>query len=440
MLFSILLVPVIGLLLSVGDKSQSLKLALLGSLGASLLYDFMHSKRRSRPLKCKFYIISIITFQAYLTYSWLDVYFSKPIGLELTRFMLAILAGSPWIAIWQVLATESRSPRILGLPPTGLGVLAWSFFATVLSRLGVGSDSSMLTYGRVVEGGVMGEFRSILPGFPGIVAGGVFCGIALVYAISGILVPNSTTNRALFAFAGAIAAYGIYITDVRSATGVSIVALLIGLFWTWIIKSNNVSSGSALASITRKLVIATGALPFMVPLLIPVLDSWTERVTIPFSANVVARSEAESLLSFGGRSRVWEVSTELAMSEKFSLFSFNSVGEFGAGVSYALFDAVIMPGTPESAHSHNAALNFYYSFGLFGLMILVVLIGNFCIQIVRSPVAKAQVVYLLPFFGFMVFMTLESLLSVSYTYFGLCFTLFNLDSFREANSDLARRN
>lgn len=434
MYFSILLIPVIGLLISVGDLSQSIKLALLGSLGAAFAYDLMDCKRRSRPLIGKLHFALIVVFQAYLTYSWIDVYLSKPIGLEISRFMLAVLAGSPWILIWQLVATESRSPRILGLPPCGLAVIVWSLCTVILSRLGIGSDSSMLTYGRVVEGGVLGEFRSILPGFPGIVAGGIFCGMGLVYSISGFLSCSNRFQRAFYAIAGCACGYGIYVTDVRSATGVSIVVLLLGVTLVVAAKLRGFGSSDLSSLLIRNGVIATAAFPFLFPFAVPLLDQWAERTTFSLFSTAVTRSDSESVLSFGGRSKVWEVATDLAIHDKLALLSFNSVGEYGAGVSYALFEAVMMPGSPESAHSHNSALNFYFSFGIFGLAVLIAIVCLLGASLYRGRLGKLQLVYLLPFFAFMVFMTLESLFSVSYTYFGLCFTLYNIDVIRERNS------
>jgi O-antigen ligase len=430
---STILLLIIGVLSSFGQDSRVAKLVLLGGFAVAFYTDFSRRIPRTQPLKDKSHLLVLLIFQLVQSLCWVIIFIYEPAGFYVPRLLLVVIAGFPWLILWLLITTESRNVKLYGLPSSGIGAILWAVTSVCLSKLGVSADNSLITYGGDIQGSIFGNIRLMLPGFPGVVSGGVFCGLALASCLAAIISVDRNSHRITYGFLSLIMAFGIYITDVRSAVGVVLLLSIYGVYpliqngvYFLIQKRRIKDFKNKNMSRLSWLLLASVALPFIAPLLIPKIDDMSESIQ-GLAAMLIPSRNSESPLSLGGRTSIWRLVLDIAANKGLILFAFNVVGENGAGISEILFDSNPMPGTSESAHSHNAVLNYYFSFGIIGLTLLSLLLFFGYKKVRQHSISIAGAVYVFPFVAFMIFMSLESLLSVAYIYFSVYFTLFNCD-------------
>jgi hypothetical protein len=424
--------PVVGLLLAAGEQSRLVRVAFLAIAGAALLWRPKTNVTVIRPARSGWLFALICLFQLVQSVSWLVVYVTKPAGMEITRLPLIVFSIFPWLAIWTCYANYAPTPKIFGLFPSSIGVILWGCTSVVLSMLNFSSDSTAMIYGGVVEGAVLSSSRIALPGFPGIVSGGVFCGLGILCCIGALHGKKLGWSAGWFLLPVALLANGVRVTDTRSATALSLLFFVIGALSRAYSTTPGTSAAIRMARTTRLLIWGSVIAPFVAPLLFPALEKIDLNAELVGLTSQLLRTTTESVFSLSGRSEMWAVATETILKDGLTIGSFHPLGEFGSGVSDVIYLVSSMPGTGESAHSHNGVLNYYFSFGLIGLGFLIAFVN----RLVRVVLAKSEngncEALQFPFAGFMMFFAFESLLSPQYLYFGLYFTLLALDIYTQS--------
>ena len=435
MILRAIALPLAGVLWAVPEVPILIRMGFVLAIAVAAIYDLTRGVRRTRPLRNRPHLVSIAFAQALFTGSWLHVAYSRPMGLGITYILQLILIALPWLCIWRAATREVTETRIVGLTPSGIGVLIWCSISVFALKLGYAGGTSTEAYGGMVVGSFMSDARVVLPGFWGIVSGGVLSGIAVCVSIAGVLLFSQPVARFAMCCVCAVGAYGIYSTDLRSAAGAVVISVaILALHLCAGFKRSGIEFARKAASYCLV------ALPVALPVVSLALNSLESVARGILGGGVFVRSDSESLLSIGGRTDIWAASLELACTTTPSLVALNSVGEFGAGVSDSLFLMASMPGTAESAHSHNSILNAYYSYGIIGPFVFVIM-NLFAARGLNQLKERRDAILLLaPFTAFMIHMATESLLSVAYQYFGLILVLLNIDIFHDAETHSRSRN
>ncbi len=437
MLYNALLLPLVGLLLSAGESSRIVRLLFLAIAGAALLRrPKTHPDATSAPRNSSLFR-AICIFQLVQSMSWVLIYINKPAGLELSRLPLFVLSLLPWLAIWASYSSGISSTKLLGLYPSSLGVVLWGCTSVVLDLLNFSSDSTIMIYGGVVEGTVLSNSRTVLPGFPGIVSGGVMCGLGIVCLIGAISKARPTWSSGWIVIPICLLANGIRVTDTRSsAVLVLLFPIIAAVLWLYP-KRPSRSQDKWLDRIPKVLVACSVISPFVTPILFPALEKIDFSAELIGLASQLLRTTTESIFSFSGRSGIWSTAFEAIADDGLTIASFHPLGEFGAGVADVLFMASSMPGTADSAHSHNGVLNYYFSFGTVGLLFLITLFYRLYKAVGATGSDNEWRELQFPFAGFMMFFAFESLLSPQYMYFGLYFTLLSLDIYCQSRRQIS---
>lgn len=427
MLFNALLLPLVGILISAGDSSRIIKILLLAVIGLAVLrrrqdYSGLTSSSRNGAL-----FKGICIFQLTQSLSWLLIYVNRTAGLELSRLPIIALALLPWIAIWIAYSSSTQSTKLLGMFPSSLGVVFWGCGSVVLNLFNYNPNATEIIYGGTVEGTVLSDSRTVLPGFPGIVSGGVFCGLGIMCILGRINKSGSIWSQIWMLIPICLLANGVRVTDTRSAAVLVTIFPSVAVF-SWLYPNQYVESLDRwFKKFTKVMIAAATCLPFIAPLIFPALEKINLSVELIGMSSLILRTKTESIFSFSGRSGIWSAAVESILEKGPSFASFHPLGEYGSGVSDILFLIASMPGTPESAHSHNGVLNYYFSFGIVGLLFLAAMLYQIYRILSMSSTNNELRELQYPFSGLMLLFTFESLFSPQYLYFGLYFTLLSLD-------------
>ena len=430
----------VGIWLAICPLYPILRWLVLSMCLAAITLDIRRCPRRQKPFKNKRLLHLVMAFQCIQTICWVvstvdqeggGLYSLSSLGL------LCLLAVAPWFCIYQFATRTPWFPISTGLTSTGLAVILLAGCSvTIYEGIGiVGADARnmLVTYGTQNHGMLFGRgARAILPGFPGIVPGGVFCGLALSSCIACIFSKASRSLRVIAGIITLVYIRGILITDTRSAMAV----LLLTLSFASVVSIASSSQGQELAAWLARRVLRCSRFAVMVPILIPVVfplvTAAVDSVSrLPF-LELVTRNQNDSILELGGRTPIWQESLRILVERPISLVRFHVVGELGSGVAYELSEKTSQPGLPMFAHSHNTILNTYYSFGVLGVIFVFGILWSIGEIIGKLKLKVEMLAFQLPFFSLIVFMTVESMLANGMRYGGLyllflCLDLFHLN-------------
>ncbi len=367
--------------------------------------------------------------------SWVLVYLNKPAGFDVSSLTLVLISLFPWFAIWAVYSNRSSSLRWHGFYPSSLGVILFGCISVALSMANFNPILTSTIYGGTVKGIFLNGSRSVLPGFPGIVSGGVFCGLGIVCLIGEVSKKPMNWQSGWRLLPLVLLANGIRVTDARGAAGVSLLfvaAGIVGIFSN--IKTSDVKQCENGGRFGLPTAFIGGSIiaPFVATIMLPILNQINLSPNLVALLSQVVRTNYESIFSFSGRCDIWLLAWDTIRNDGLKIVSFHPLGEFGSGISDVLFAATEMPGTALSAHSHNCVFNYYFSFGTFGILVMAFLLYKL-FRTVTSKTKSSRLTDLqFPLTGFMLLSVFESLFSIQYLYFGLYFTLLSLDIYSES--------
>ncbi len=414
----------IGLLLAYGSERRIIQLAILGVIVACGVVDLFYGGKRKAPRSIwTVYILLINTVSVFLVNT-----FDNDSGLEgskvLTAFLILLLGLAVFICTQRTVsfAFLKRHSSI------GLGLLIWSSISVVLTKLGFVGQSTLEIYGGHSESVMSGGARELLVGFRGIISGGICCTLGAVYSISCWFEKASRGERLVLTILGIISAAGIVITDTRSgATILAIIAIFLASFG---IRKVFLKGASSFYAITDKVIGYILIFTInIVPLFVPLVEYVVISLLSDIGGDFLFRKSTESTMALSGRTDVWSIALEYISAQGIQFITFNPIGEYGAGVSGYIHSTGVVPGAPESAHSHNAIMNTYFSFGLIGVGVL-----NLHLALLHQRISKClknnqvAIKYMAMFYAILLFSVIESMFSVLYVYFMPALILLSLEA------------
>jgi hypothetical protein len=382
-----------------------LQLLWLSATGFVVMLDLIHLLRiRSRGRLVPPEYLLLLYCAAMLLLAVRD-YISPVIGESDTPLTLIYYGMLPIFMV--VMVSRQRQILVLaGLPVFVYAlalVCALAYAASFTQRFGSLAEEK---YGFAIQAsGRFGTFTRVqLPGFPGIVSGGVFAGLCAVCALHQFFTgPKRHWMQygLLFGAAGG----AIIGTEVRSTIWVmAVVCLVLGCLV--IIPSYYQRVGLVVVSFLL-------LLPFVYPVLAPAF----EKSAASNVGDRYGRVGSEDIFALGGRREIWDYVISAIKSDGLTLMG-NGLGTettLGLG-EFAVQKGIINPRVVLSMHAHNAVLNLLLCGGLISTILFcltpLVFIGFLDAQQTRNQTLGRVLTI-----GIIAYAVFESLVSPSYYYF-----------------------
>jgi hypothetical protein len=416
MIFSIFFPLLIGISAIATGMSTSVKLLALSMLVGGIALDYVYSTSIpwQKPFK------SHLLLAALLGGIWLYDKFANPHQLEQSALMpLVIACGIAHVALFP-LFRRTKLQLSFSRSYIGIGISVWLIVCIAGTLVGLNRALAVETYGFESDSVVSGQSREVLFGFTGVISGGVFSALVVVFWIATVA---TTRNKFIIPLGvGIIGAggIGIYKTDTRSAFAVVLLTSLVmaAHFALRLTGGQGPRPGSRLA-------LRGFAVLILVPFFLPLIAPWADELLLASDVHLLpaalSRGTESSIFQFGGRTEIWRIVLGDMSSDGFHIANLQPLGELASGVADVLHSLVYIPGQIESAHSHNAVLNIYHSYGFLGVVLLAVALRVVYLRIARRSFDNRDVPQLVLLGAMLIFMIFESVFSIIYVYFSPVF-------------------
>jgi hypothetical protein len=202
-------------------------------------------------------------------------------------------------------------------------------------------------------------FRIALPGFPGVISGGVFSGIIAIGSFAYLLKEKKRLRRIIAVFAFFMGLTLVWLTETRSA-GLIIVFLIPVLIFDGLRKA-------------AKCPLITATCLILLPLLMPIVyPKFIAGLSTPDFIQSHLTRQGGNIWMLGARVDLWEGFLDANWGAFPVLSGFGPFGEYISGMNSSFSGQDVAQGirSVDILHAHNLFLNIFYSNGIIGVVIV----------------------------------------------------------------------
>jgi len=403
------------------DLPAAVKALMLALMLGPLSLDFLLSKRMEsdkRPIRAKL-LLFLGLFQAIITWQIVSPLLTDNDVFEFSFTAMTLQGFVPFCLLFlhdrkPIFHTISATDSLL----TGVCISAVAAVALSFSPLGPLYTSFKYATDSPVIGDTL--IRVCLPLFPGTVPGGIYCGLTLTLGLTILLFRLHQGSRlityvAVLSIVGGLA--GLLQTGTRNGV-VAVVLVTLLLFLT-----ERLSRRFRTTTLAAALVLVSACLPFAYQPLQPII---ADRALGPFLEFITRGENEREAFTLAGRSLIWSEFGSGMDSPSQWVFGNGPSGELALGLNREFNYAVHGFDSDNTylSHFHNLSLNMIYSAGALGLLVFwVTWLLAWTYSGTLLPYSRTRLTTRALLLFFPVSGATDSLLSVSYEYFGVLFIL-----------------
>lgn len=310
-------------------------------------------------------------------------------------------------------------PKLQEVPWTVLGGMIVLAVNLPLAFSPLAALSTENLYGSIAASySAIRGFRVALPGFPGVISGGVYAGIVALAAIAYFLSEKSGPRRITAAAATVICMMLVWLTETRSVL-LTLIPILGLLAFGGFKKLSNFPKLTASVAV---------CVPMLMTLIYPGVAERVVAISPEFVEARLSRGWDDNIWMLNGRVGLWEDFRSIVPSPVNALLGYGPLGEYRSGMAdVAAERSTLNFRYPQALHAHNLFLNIAYENGAVGIAAFSAFLWLLVVRCLEtfnrdnSPVAHANAVLIISLCSEG---TVESLFSQNYHYFTpLCVVL-----------------